>query len=90
MIFTGRVEQIVNEDAYLTLKDNDGNEVYAIIEASKLIAIGIGERDRFQLEVKDDIVFTKIPRKKLDESMIIEIERKLNEALPDSLLEGAD
>ena len=88
MIFTGRVEQIIEGVAYLTLRDESGQISYAEIDANQLSKNNIGDRDRFQVEVKDDIIFTKIPRKRLSESDIAQVEKKLDELLPGSLFDA--
>jgi len=90
MTLTGIVEKIDDGTAYLTLEDKDGEVSYATIEASKLTDYGIGDGDRFQLEVRGDIVFTKIPRERPTDEEIEKIDEELDGLLPDSLLKKLD
>jgi hypothetical protein len=90
--FRGRVEKIDEAVAYVKFVDSNGAISYAQVEAADLAKEGISEGDAFLCEIKtrDDetlMVISPLPKSALSPAMYAEIDRKLDEALPDSLFD---
>jgi len=80
---TGRVDQIRDGIAYVTIVEPGDKVSYGEIEVDKLASCGISDQDHFSIETKNgDLVFTKLPRVVLTDAELAEIKRKIDEAFP--------
>jgi hypothetical protein len=89
--YTGRVDKIAEGIAYVTLRDRSGRGSFAELDAEDLAASGIGDRDRFVCTIKRRgtetvLVLEKTPRPPETTEDLERIEKILDDALPDSVL----
>ena len=87
--FRGWVEKIAEGIAYVKFVDQNDGVSYAQIEAADLAKEGISEAEAFLCEIKAKngetaMTLRPMPKKKLSAADYAEIERELDEALPDS------
>jgi len=90
--FRGRVEKIDEGLAYIKFVDRNGSVSHAQIDAGDLAREGISEAGTFLCEIKarngeTTMTLSPLPMKKLSAADYAEIDRELDEALPDSLFD---
>lgn len=92
IVFTGYIELVIGDIACVVLTDEEERVAGAKINIKELTDRGISEADRFLMEIIDDkeIVFTKIPFEPPSAERMAEIDKLLDEALPDRILSDAD
>jgi hypothetical protein len=91
--FRGRVEKIEEGIAYVKFVDQNGAISHAQIAAADLAKKGISEGDAFICEIKatdgeTTMTISPVPKKKLSAAEYAEIDRELDEALPDSFFDS--
>ena len=92
-LWLGRVVAVKEGIVYVDLKDPQGRRYETEIEEEKLKGTEIGDGDRFEMEIdtaQGKINFKKIPFQPVSTEQMAEIQRKLDEAFPDTLLFSED
>ena len=90
--FRGRVEKLDQRLAHVKFVDQKGDISFAQIDADDLAKQGIREGDSFVCEIKarngeTAMTLIPLPKKQLGASDYAEIDKELDEALPDSLFD---